>query len=501
MEYKELIRKKNRAFIVSMFICIALRSVANAFFVPIGSMVAMVVAGLVLTVILDFLSRFISPIVMMYMMVLLMTTMCVMLNVAFPCTTNFLMFFLAIFLVVLYEDIKPIVLQCALSAIGMIWAYVNYQDRLAETWGLDALVISLTYIASAMIIYISLCRMTRAQFAQLQETSKKSEEESKKANALVDEISKSVGVLGTTSSKISETVDVTTQISGQIATATEDITRVTAAEVDDADEIRQMVAEGVSQIDIVSASSSQMEEVAGATEEVVENGGKQVSDLMREMDSLRERMTEVSQSVGELNEATGQIVSILATLDEITSQTNLLSLNASIEAARAGDAGRGFAVVATEIRTLSENSASFTSEIHEILDGVNAQTEKVKNEIANGMESLDVCVEHAGDVDRSFGEISEHTKEVYEEAVGIGNKSKTLAELLSKTLTNAQNISDNVSSTSAAMEEISASIQNLNGNIDNVVNGYKDIDSITTSLITVSGRDMEGEAIETDTEE
>lgn len=486
MEYKELIKKKNHIFIITLLICIVLRSVANAFFVPISNMLAMIVAGLVLTGILYGLSKIIPPIPMMYLMVLVMTILCVMLMVAFPCTTNFLMFYLAIFMVVLYEDIKPIVVQCILSGVGMIWAYVTYADRLAETWSKDALVMCVVYVISAMLIYISLCRMTRAQFAVLQETSKKSEEESQKANELVAEISKSVGVLGETNEKISDSIGVTNQISLQIAEATEDVSRVTNTEATDANEIRMMVAESVSQIEIVEKSSSDMGTVAGDASTIVDEGGQKVSELSSEMVSLKEKMDNVSETVKKLNEATNEIVSILATLDEITSQTNLLSLNASIEAARAGDAGRGFAVVATEIRTLSENSANFTSEIHSIIDGVNEQTKNVFKEIEEGMGMVDACVNRATDVDESFDKISEHTKKVYEEAKNIESQAKTLSELLNHTLGNAENIVDHINSTSAAMEQITASVSNLNGNMDMVVEGHTSIDSITNSLLEAS---------------
>lgn len=486
MDYVELIKKKNRIFIITLLICIVLRAVANVFFVPIGTMFAMIAAGVVLTGILWGLSKFVPPVAMMYFMVFAMTGLCFMLMIAFPCTTNFLMFFLAMFMVVLYEDIKPIVLQCILSGIGMIWAYMTYTERLAETWTLDAMVMCIVYVVSAMLIYISLCRMTRAQFAALQESGRKSEEESQKANSLVSEITKSVGVLGDTSNKISESVGVTNQISQQIAEATDDITRVTGEEVSDANEIRTMVAESVSQIEVVEQKSVDMGNSAGEASAIVDEGGKKVAELSKEMESLKIRMDDVSAAVGELNEATGQIVSILATLDEITSQTNLLSLNASIEAARAGDAGRGFAVVATEIRTLSENSANFTAEIHDIIGGVNEQTKRVREEIESGMETVDVCASHAVDVDASFKEISDRTKMVYDDALSIENKSKTLAELLNHTLKDADNIVDSINSTSAAMEQISASIANLNGNIETVVDGYNDIETITTSLIEVT---------------
>jgi methyl-accepting chemotaxis protein len=223
-----------------------------------------------------------------------------------------------------------------------------------------------------------------------------------------------------------------------------------------------------------------------ATTQTVAKSAEHVRTLQTQMGELNRNMGDITESITKLSEENAHIIEILGTLDSITSQTNLLSLNASIEAARAGDQGKGFAVVATEIRNLSESSKQFTEQIHDILNGVHGMTEMVKEEILNGQNSLGECNEYMEEVGRSFGEIAENTASVLSQSQIIENRSVELGGLLDQTLNDANAITDSVASTSAAMEEISSSITELYGNIDSVVAGYKDINSITNSLVEVS---------------
>ena len=197
-------------------------------------------------------------------------------------------------------------------------------------------------------------------------------------------------------------------------------------------------------------------------------------------------MTTVSDSINRLTEENGRIIEILSTLDSITEQTNLLSLNASIEAARAGEHGRGFAVVASEIRKLSEDSRSFTEQIHDILDGINGLTNQVNSELKVQLEAVSDCTDYVNNVKDSFDEISENTSSVLEQATQVEKRTDTLKDLLEHTLTRAEQISQNVESTSAAMEEISSSITNLQDNIGQVVTGYQSINQITNELVEAS---------------
>lgn len=496
MEYNDVIRNKNKILAITLLICIVLRCIVNAFFTGIAQVIPMGIGGLVFTALLLFWNNKIHPVVMMYAMVVLMSVISIVLMMSYPCTTNYLMFFLAIFFVVIYEDIRPIVLQSSVSAIAMVYFYFRYTKELQESWSLDAMAMCVVYIVSGMLVYISLCRLTKEQFTKLQKTHKKSEKERKKAEQLLAEIGKSVGVLGTTSGKLNDNITMTGTISDQIADATEDIARRTVVEVGDVEQIKNMVQNGVSQMKEVAESSTKMAEVSEQTNTQVQAGGQLVGELSSQMQDLNGRMEEVAKAIEMLSEESAKIIDILATLDQITSQTNLLSLNASIEAARAGEHGKGFAVVATEIRQLSDDSARFTEQIHGILKGVELQTAHVQQEILLGQKSVETCTQNANDVNCSFQEIAENTSQVLHRASVIEGQAQNLEHLMNTTLENVNSINENVESTSAAMEEISASINNLHNNIGNVVEGYHDINEITEALVQAS----EPEAEETEEE-
>ena len=494
MNYGEIIRKKNRILAITLLISIILRGIVNAFFVDIGQVIPLVVGGFVVTAILLLVSKKVNPFAMMYAMVVLLSLIEIACMVAFPCTTNYIMFFLSIFFIVIYEDIRPIVLQCTISAICMVVFYFRYTQELMDTWTTDAMAMCIVYIVSGMLVFISLCNLTKQQLKQLEDTSKKSDKERRKAEKLLNEIGKSVNVLGSTNGKINDNITVTEDISNQIAIAAEDVVRRASQEVEETENIKSMVEEGVSQIREVSTTSALMSEASNDTNGRVQEGGTRVEELTHQMEQLNIRMNEVAESITELSKENARIVEILATLDEITSQTNLLSLNASIEAARAGEHGKGFAVVATEIRNLSENSSKFTEQIHEILNGIQNQTQMVKDEITAGQQSVSECTMHAENVDTSFKDIASNTQQVLVQARDIEDKSATLEELLNHTLENVSAINENVESTSAAMEEITSSIMDLHGNIDNVVDGYNDINDITTSLVSASSDSDESAA-------
>lgn len=488
MEYKEVIRSKNKILSWTLLISILLRCVVNAVFTGIQMVIGLTAVGLVLTVILLLLARKLNPFVMMYLMVLLLTGISIACMVAFPCTTNYLMFFLAVFMIVLYEDIRPITMQCVFSAICMVVFYYRYTQFLVDTWSPDAMAMCVVYIVSGMLVFWSLCRLTQKQFQSLRQVNDESSAAKEKAEQLLNEIGKSVGVLDHTSGKINESITVTEEISRQIAVATGDVAKRTTDEVSATETIRRMVQDGVSQIQGVSDASGVMAEASNATNSRVAEGGTMVHALNTQMTELNEKMNNVADSIQELKEENEKIVQILATLDEITSQTNLLSLNASIEAARAGEHGRGFAVVASEIRNLSENSAHFTEQIHEILNGIQSKTDMVCNDISIGQESVTKCAAHVEQVDLSFRNISDNTEKVLSQAREIEDRSKSLEDLLGRTLEDVNYISENVKSTSDAMEKIASGIVNLNGNIDTVVSGYNDINEITNSLVSASDR-------------
>ena len=133
MDYNDVIRNKNRILAITLLICIVLRCIVNTFFTGIVQVIPMGIGGLIFTALLLLLNKKVHPVVMMYAMVVLMSAISIILMIAFPCTTNYLMFFLSIFFVVIYEDIRPIIMQSAISAAAMVYFYFRYTQELRDS--------------------------------------------------------------------------------------------------------------------------------------------------------------------------------------------------------------------------------------------------------------------------------------------------------------------------------------------------------------------------------
>lgn len=487
MEYREIIQRKNKILSITLLMSIVLRCIVNAVYIGVESVIGLGIAGLAAGGILLFLSYKINPGVMMYLMVAFLTGISVACMVMFPTTTNYLMFFLAIFMIVLYEDIRPIALQCVLSAVFMYVFFFRYTKELAQTWSEDAMAMCVVYVISALFVFWSLCRITGQQFASLKKSTEESDRARKHAEKLLDQIGRSISSLEKTSAMINGSIGVTEEISDKIFVTASDVAKGAVADVEAAEGIKEMVQNGVDKIRRVSDASVMMTRISNATNGSVTAGAGKVQSMNGQMKELNQKMDAIAEAITLLNDENKEIVRILTTLDEITSQTNLLSLNASIEAARAGEQGRGFAVVALEIRNLSENSSKFTERIHTILDGIQERTRQVMEEINTGQKFVSECSKEMENVDISFQMISDNTGQVLIRSQEIEDKAKNLENLLGQTLADVNRISDNVAVTSSAMEDISDSITKLHENVDVVVSGYNDINDITASLVDVAG--------------
>jgi methyl-accepting chemotaxis protein len=465
-----------------------LRCIANAFFVGIAQVIPMGIGGLIFTGILYFLSSKINPVVMSYMMVGLMSVISILLMNAFPCTTNYLMFFLTIFFIVIYEDIRPIVLQSAISAVCMIYFYFKYTEKLAETWTPDAMAMCVVYIVSGMLVYISLCRMTRAQFKDMKRTQKESDKARKRAEKLLGEIAKSVGILDTTSGKINENISVTSDISNQIATASEDISRKTLAEVEDIEAIKSMVQNGVAQIQSVASSSSDMAAASSETNNQVQQGGLLVNNLAGQMSELNERMEAVANAISSLAEQNNNIAEILETVNQITSQTNLLSLNASIEAARAGEHGRGFAVVAEEVRKLAAESHDSAEQIKERILSIQNDTNEAVKAMAAGTEEVKSGTAAIRDVGEQFEGILSLVNGIKEQMDGI-NKSVEVVAAGAGNIVNAVESIDSISrKTSESTQTISAATQEQSASNEEIAAASQSLANMATDMQEAIGK-------------
>jgi methyl-accepting chemotaxis protein len=146
--------------------------------------------------------------------------------------------------------------------------------------------------------------------------------------------------------------------------------------------------------------------------EATRQGKNIIKNSMESLEKLGSSVNESNLVIKELEQETENINSILGTIQQIAEQTNLLALNAAIEAARAGEQGRGFAVVADEVRNLASRTQDSTEEINSILSSLNNRTQEVSDNMVESMEQSRAAIENSEEVSSAFEDIERVVKEI-----------------------------------------------------------------------------------------
>ena len=202
-------------------------------------------------------------------------------------------------------------------------------------------------------------------------------------------------------------------------------------------------------IEQVKNRSSVMTEALEDTRTELNSSRENIDTLIDRTKISNDANENVSKELEELNTYTVQMHSIIELIDNITTQTSLLALNASIEAARAGEAGRGFSVVASEISNLATQTQDATVDITTLIENISKELEEVIRVIAQMIENAKEQNKAASNTAKSFSAIADKTTMVYEEAAQM---KSIVAEL-----TNANNIiASGIETISAATEEVTA---------------------------------------------
>lgn len=280
--------------------------------------------------------------------------------------------------------------------------------------------------------------------------------------SIVGKIRNSSDTMSSNSYELNDTSSQTLAANNEISKAVEDVAEGSTGMAASISKINENLLEMSNETKDINASVDEIKNQTVA----VQDSSKIMNDKIKSMQDSSHKMDEgisaISKRIETVNTTVDKVSNIVSVIEEISSETNLLSLNASIEAAKAGDAGKGFAVVAQEIRVLSDNT--------------NTELENIKQIISSLVEECRYCVQASGTIVEDnakqkeeikavldeFGSLDEQIQKTAEKADEIEELVTAMIELNDDITKSSNSLTDVSAANAAATEEMNANIEELN---------------------------------------
>ena len=250
----------------------------------------------------------------------------------------------------------------------------------------------------------------------------------------------------------------------QIASAAEELSAVTeqtSAGVNnqkvETDQVATAMNQMTATVHEVARNAEQASEAALMADQQAREGDRVVGEAVAQIERLASEVVNSSEAMNLLKTESDKIGSVLDVIKSVAQQTNLLALNAAIEAARAGEAGRGFAVVADEVRSLAQRTQQSTEEIEELIAGLQSGTQRVASVMDNSRQLTDSSVELTRRAGSSLETITRTVSSIQamnQQIATAAEEQTAVAEEINRSVMNVRDISDQ---TSAASEETASS--------------------------------------------
>ena len=284
------------------------------------------------------------------------------------------------------------------------------------------------------------------------------------------------------SNDVSDTMQDISKGSDSITKATVQVVKTVQKSAETGKNLLSHIEQITDQISTLSASN---EEITSTSQEILRHAqdvairGSEAQTLGNEandrMDMVKRIAQESVEDIGELNSQIKEINKIVKMINDIAGQINLLSLNAAIEAARAGDAGRGFAVVAGEVKNLAADARKATGHISDVIAAIQRSSEKTSNairsshnEIASGVESVTKTIESLNHMVNGATEVTRDMQEIVRAIEDQANISTSVVNTAQEGIHLTSDNLEQVEALSTLAEQVNASVQEINSAINEV---------------------------------
>ena len=284
-------------------------------------------------------------------------------------------------------------------------------------------------------------------------------------NYSIDALRDLVGTINNTANQVRSAVRKTQNMTGELAEASE----AQASQITAASSAVTEISRSMSQ---VSERASDSAEVARKSVSIAHKGGETVRQTINGMETIREQIQETSKRIKRLGESSQEIGDIVNLITEISDQTNILALNAAIQASMAGEAGRGFAVVADEVQRLAERTGDATKQIEALVKTIQADTNEatvsMEQSTANVVKGAKLTENAGSALDRieqvsmnlaqRILEISDSTRDQAKDSVKITETMDVIQEITAKTSEGSNKASSSIGELSVMVKDMQTSV-------------------------------------------
>lgn len=297
-------------------------------------------------------------------------------------------------------------------------------------------------------------------------------------NYAVEQLRELVLGINRTSVAVAESADITRQTTSRLAESS----GVQAGKVAQATEkIQSMAAD----FDSMASRSEESSETALESVEIAHAGAQKVRRTINGMDLIREQIQETSKRIKRLGESTQEIGNIVGMINDIAEQTNVLALNAAIQAASAGGSGQGFGVVADEVQQLAESATNATRRISVLVQTIQADTaeairsmESTTSEVVNGARLAQDAGSALIQIEKSSNQLSSLIQDISSEAMGHSNQAQMISELMDGIREISLKTSQGTTQTADAVADLAELVMKLQDSVSDFRLPIKDTQAI-----------------------